>query len=52
MNSTVMELGIRLVPDNSPQKQELMKHLEGLTDLTAAGKIVASAGRYRRLVAV
>src|SRR4051812_12995969 len=52
MNGTVLELAIQLVPANSPKKKELISHISDLLDLSATGKIVASAGRYRRLVAV
>jgi hypothetical protein len=52
LNGTVLELAMHLIPATSPKKAELMRHLDGLLDLSASGKIVASAGRYRRLIAV
>lgn len=52
LNGTVLELAMHLIPAKSPKKAELLRHLDGLLDLSASGRIVSSAGRYRRLVAV
>jgi hypothetical protein len=52
LNGTVLELAMHLIPAKSPKKAELVRHLDGLLDLSATGKIVASAARYRRLIAV
>jgi hypothetical protein len=52
LNGTVLELAMHLIPAYSPKKAELLRHLDGLLDLSASGKIVASAGRYRRLISL